>query len=124
MAPAAIVAPALAVPPPAGRRRERDRGTHFRSSPPELILSDDDAKTSDSGEVARQHSELFESGDNDTGSNSESGSDDAETGSGAESGDDVDSGSGSETDSDNSVDGDSAPESSPSRKRMKRASQA
>ncbi|XP_028060208.1 uncharacterized protein LOC114263818 [Camellia sinensis] len=102
--------------------RERDRGTRGRTSPPEPILSDDNAETSDSGEAVSRHSKSSESRDDGASSSFESG-DVAEEGSGAESGDDADSSSGSETDSNSDVDGDSAPKSSPPRKRMKRASQ-
>ncbi|XP_028077299.1 uncharacterized protein LOC114279273 [Camellia sinensis] len=93
------------------RSRGRARGIQAESGPSEPILSDDDAETSDFEEGASQHSESSESED-----------DDAEEGTGAKSGDDAGSGSGS--DSDNDADRDSAPESSPLRKRTKRASRA
>lgn len=134
MAPAVAATPA--VPPPAVGRREgqapargqevsrgwgRDRSARGHSSPSEPILSDDDAETNDSEETVSRHSESFESGDDDTNSGAESRSDDAAS-SEAESGDDT--GSGSKSNSYSSADGDSAPESSPLRKRTKRASQA
>ncbi|GMP94471.1 hypothetical protein CsSME_00043924 [Camellia sinensis var. sinensis] len=99
-----------------------DRGTRGQSSPPEPVLSDDIAETSDFEEVACRHSESSESGDDDTGSGSESGGDDARESSGAESGDDI--GSGSESDFDSGADGDSAPKFSHSMKRTKMASRA
>lgn len=61
MAPAAVVAPVPVAPPPAAGKRERQaptrdrgraRGTRVESGPPEPILSDDDAETSDSEEAA------------------------------------------------------------------------
>lgn len=131
----AAALPAPATPPPAAGRRERqapargqdvchgrgrDRGARSRSSPSEPVLSDDDAKTSDSKEAVNQHSESFESGYDDAGSGSESG-DDAKAGFETGSGDDI--GSSSESNSDSGADGDNAPESSP-RKRTKRASRA
>ncbi|GMQ08838.1 hypothetical protein CsSME_00052403 [Camellia sinensis var. sinensis] len=112
------------VPPPKAGMRGKNRGTRGQSNPPEPILSDVDAETSDSKEATSQHSESSESGDDDTGSGSESGGNDVEMGSGAESGDDVGSGSGSETDSDSGADRDSALESSPPRKRTKRTKRA
>lgn len=130
MALATAAAPALAVPPLAARRRERQaparsrgraRGTRVESGPSEPILSDDDAEMSDSEEAVSQHSESSESGDDDTGSGFESGGD-AEASSKAKSGDDTGSGSG--LDSNNCADGDNAPESSLLRKRTKRASRA
>ncbi|GMP66529.1 hypothetical protein CsSME_00026852 [Camellia sinensis var. sinensis] len=69
-------------------------------------------------------SESSKSGDDNASSGSESRGDDVEAGSGAKSGDDADSSSGSETDLDNGDDRDSAFESSPSRKRTKRAFRA
>ncbi|XP_028058573.1 protein FAR1-RELATED SEQUENCE 5-like [Camellia sinensis] len=59
--------------------------------------------------------------DDDAGPGFENRGADVQEASEAESGDDASSGSGSETDSDSGADGDSAPESSPQRKRMKRA---
>ncbi|GMP69061.1 hypothetical protein CsSME_00028457 [Camellia sinensis var. sinensis] len=124
---AAALAPVIS-PPAAGRRerkiptcgRRRARGTRDRSGPSEPILSDDDTEMSDSKEAVSQHSESFESGDDDTSSGSESGGD-AEASSKVEGGDG--SGSDSGPDSDSGANGDKAPES-PSRKRTKRASRA
>ncbi|GMP84207.1 hypothetical protein CsSME_00037823 [Camellia sinensis var. sinensis] len=79
---------------------------------------------SSSSSTKSQHSESSESGDDGAGSGFESEGDDVEAGSRAKSGDDASSGFGSETDSSCGVDKDSALESSPPRKRTKRASRA
>lgn len=131
MAPVAAATPVPAVPPPATERRERQaswscgrgraRGTWVENGPSKPILSGDDAKTSDSEEAMSQHLNSFESESDDADSGFESGGD-AEESSKAESDDDTSSGSGSN--SDNGAGGDSAPESSPPKKRMKRASRA
>mgnify|MGYP003702455161 CR=1 FL=1 len=90
--------------------------------PLEPILSDDDAETSDSENVASRHSKSSESGDDDTGSGSESECGNVGEGSGVERGDDTSLGS--ESDFDNGAGGDSAPLAALSRKRMMRASRA
>ncbi|XP_028088182.1 uncharacterized protein LOC114288794 [Camellia sinensis] len=91
--------------PAHGQGRARD--IRAESGPSKSILSDDDAKASDSEEAASQHLESSKGGDGEAGSGSESGGDNAEEGYGAESGDDACSGSGS--DSDSGANGDSAP---------------
>lgn len=121
MAPSAGV-PVVVVRPPAVGRRGRDRGTRAWSSPPEPSLRGSDAETSGLEEAASQHSVSSKSGDDDASSGFESEGDDAEESSGVESGDDDGCGSGLGTTSDNGADGDSALESSPLRKRTKRAS--
>ncbi|XP_028105164.1 hyphally-regulated protein-like [Camellia sinensis] len=133
VAPAVVAAPIPAVPPLAAGRRERQapvrgqgraKGARAENGPSEPILSDDVVETSDSEEAASQQLESSESGGDDAGSGSKSGGDDVEEGSGAESRDSSGSDSGLEGDSDSGADGDSAPESSPPRKRTKRASRA
>ncbi|KAL7163133.1 hypothetical protein ACSBR2_039266 [Camellia fascicularis] len=97
------------VPPPAAERRGRQAQTHGRgrargirsgSVPSEPILGDDDDETSEEAEAASPQSESSEGGDEEG------------------------SGSGSDPALDSGVDGDSAPESTPLRKRTKRASRA
>ncbi|XP_028070784.1 uncharacterized protein LOC114273212 [Camellia sinensis] len=126
--PVAATAPASAPAMPtlvAGRKerqapahsRGRAKGTQDETGPSEPILSDDEAETSEAEEVASQHAESSESGDDDTGSGSESMSAKAKEGSEAESGDG--SSSDSNPDLDSGVDGDNTAESSPLKKRRR-----
>ncbi|XP_028126590.1 uncharacterized protein LOC114323245 [Camellia sinensis] len=108
----------ISAPQSAGR--ERQALARGRMGCREPIMRDDD-ETSETEEAADQHDESSESGDDDADSNSTSG-DEVELDSDTE--DDDDSSFGSTSGLDSGANGDSSVESTPSRKKTKRASRA